>query len=1190
MHTFSAAQLGNRSPRAAFMGALVVFLFAGAATSSTDFRDVADDSDRLNVLFLGDGGLHEPAVRLRDVARPMLDRGIELFYTEDLSGITLDELRRYDALMLYANYEGDIPPQFEEALLSYVAEGGGFVPVHSASANFPTSERYVRLLGGQFESHGTGVFRTRIAEPEHDLMQGFDGFESWDETYVHRNHNPENRTVLSYREDEPWTWVRTHGDGRVFYTAWGHDERTWRHAGFHDLLERGIRWAAGQDVRQALAARPISNPFTYDVLDVPYPPPHEARLAYEENVGPMDRQSNYPRYYKMQKPLSGEQAIERMIVPAGFRVELFAEEPQIVNPIAMTWDERGRLWVAESIEYPYPGEFWPDGGGKDRIVILEDTDDDGRADEVTEFASGLNIPTALTFAAGGVIVQQAPQTLFLKDTDGDDRADVREVLFEGWSQRDTHAGPSNIYYGLDNWIWGVLGYSGFDGVVGGEPHEFGMGVYRFKKDGSELEFLRRTNNNTWGLGFNEEGDAFASTANGNPSTYVPFAQRHYELVDGLDDSITESLAASARMIPLTNLFRQVDWVGAYTAGAGHGLYTARTYPEEYWNRIAFVTESTGGLIGEFILEDEGSSYEAPHPRNLVASDDEWFSPVAADVGPDGHVWFADWYNYINQHNAESDRQEPTPGNAYANPLRDRQHGRIYRIVYEDAPAEQMSLSGASPEDLVETLAHDNLLWRKHAQRLLVERGRTDVVPALLALAGDRSVDAVGLNAGVIHALWTLHGLAQLDGGNEDATAVAVASLEHPSPGVRRNAVKVLPKDRGATDAIVDAGLLEDDHPRVRREALIALADAPPSEAAGRAIYAMLGASENTDDRWIREAATLAASAHREGFLAAAEEAGHSRELLAELVADQEVVGLSFEEQTDDWTAPAWRGEVDLTYDPNGGRDGTGALRVQDDAVARWSGPAIPIKERTQYLISGWIRTDDLADESDRGGASIYLDGLQDRVDTPLLSGTNDWAYVEAQTSSSEDAEATLNVSVRGSGTAWFDDLVVKEVGRDPKTTRPGIVELIKGQEAGIAADGDGAPATGDGVDRILELKTVPDRMSFDRDTLRAVAGETVRLVFRNPDHMEHNALIIKPGTLQEVGEMADAMIASPTGRENDFVPNTSAVVASTPIVEAYETFELTFTLPDEPGEYMFVCTIPGHWRVMQGVFVVEPSA
>src|SRR5699024_6666195 len=150
------------------------------------------------------------------------------------------------------------------------------------------------------------------------------------------------------------------------------------------------------------------------------------------------------------------------------------------------------------------------------------------------------------------------------------------------------------------------------------------------------------------------------------------------------------LTESARVITLTNLFRQVDWVGAFTSASGHGVYTARKYPQKYWNKRAFVMDPTMQMVGEFILNKKKASYQAEYPRNLIASDDEWFSPIVAEVGPDGQIWMADWYNYIIQHNAESDRQEPTPGNAYANPLRDRQHGRIYRIVYKDTDASYRS--------------------------------------------------------------------------------------------------------------------------------------------------------------------------------------------------------------------------------------------------------------------------------------------------------------------------------------------------------------------------------------------------------------------------------------------------------------------------------------------------------------------
>src|SRR5262249_44731043 len=157
-------------------------------------------------------------------------------------------------------------------------------------------------------------------------------------------------------------------------------------------------------------------------------------------------------------------------LPGGFRAELFAAEPDILKPITMAWDHRGRLWIVESVDYP--NEKQPPGRGRDRIKICEDTDGDGKADKFTIFADDLSIPTSLAFSRGGVVVHQAPDTLFLKDNDGDDRADERRVLFTGWGVRDSHAGPSNLRYGLDNWLYGIVGYSAFRGTVGGESLDF----------------------------------------------------------------------------------------------------------------------------------------------------------------------------------------------------------------------------------------------------------------------------------------------------------------------------------------------------------------------------------------------------------------------------------------------------------------------------------------------------------------------------------------------------------------------------------------------------------------------------------------------------------------------------------------------------------------------------------------------
>src|SRR5262249_55002342 len=176
--------------------------------------------------------------------------------------------------------------------------------------------------------------------------------------------------------------------------------------------------------------------------------------------------------------------------------------------------------------------------------------------------------------------------------------------------------------------------------------------------------------------------------------------------------------------------------------------------------------------GAFVLTRDGSDFRSSNPFNLLASNDEWTAPIMSEVGPDGNVWVIDWYNFIVQHNPTPTGFKTGKGAAYESDLRDKKHGRIYRIVYDQTPKEKgapYTLADATPEKLVKTLKNDNLFWRRHAQRVLVERGKQDVLPALIALAKDQGVDEIGLNAGAIHALWTMHGLGALDGKHEEAT-------------------------------------------------------------------------------------------------------------------------------------------------------------------------------------------------------------------------------------------------------------------------------------------------------------------------------------------------------------------------------------------------------------------------------------
>jgi uncharacterized protein len=200
----------------------------------------------VKILFLGHHSEHHNSAKFEPmIATALASEGITFDYSETPDDLNASKLAQYDALMIYANHTSITPDQ-EKALLDFVAGGKAFLPIHSASFCFQNSPAYIALVGAQFLKHGTGEFTSEIVKPQHPVMAGLQPFEVWDETYVHAKHNTD-RMVLMERVDaagrEPWTWVRTHGKGRVFYTAYGHDERVWGHPMFHKLILNGIRWA-----------------------------------------------------------------------------------------------------------------------------------------------------------------------------------------------------------------------------------------------------------------------------------------------------------------------------------------------------------------------------------------------------------------------------------------------------------------------------------------------------------------------------------------------------------------------------------------------------------------------------------------------------------------------------------------------------------------------------------------------------------------------------------------------------------------------------------------------------------------------------------------------------------------------------------------------------------------------------------
>ena len=1143
---------------------LITLLLLTAAFAAPGFSSQAKaDDGPIRVLFLG----HESEHHNSNLYYPMLSRalGRDAIYFDYVTSVEealgdADYLGKFDALLLYANH-GRIEPQQWKNLKEYVEGGGGFVPVHCASWCFGNEPGFDKLVGGRFKSHQGAEFAAKIVKPDHPAMKDVKEFTAWDETYFHNNHNTENRTVLMVREampgdphtkPEPWTWVRTQGKGRVFYTASGHDQRVWGHSDFHQLIKSGILWSVGDKARKR-----------YDNFIAKRTP-----LKYEKR-GNIPNYERRPEPLQYQLPLSPEDSMKYTQVPVGFRMELFAAEPDVINPIYMAWDERGRLWVVETVDYP--NEFKDGRKGNDRIKICEDTDGDGKADKFTVFAEGFNIPTSMTFARGGIILAHAPEFYFLKDTDGDDKADVREVLFTGWGVGDTHAGPSNLRYGFDNWIYGTVGYARFTGSLGGKQHNFGMGVFRFKPDASDIEFLHQFNNNTWGLGFNAAGDVFGSTANNNPTFFggIPAT------VFGEDRQMSAKMIADSRSFhPITPNIRQVDAFNAYTAGCGHAFATSAAFPKKYRDRAAFICGPTGNLLGSYYITQKGAGYSAKNGFSFVASADEWFSPIVAEVGPDGHLWIADWYNFIIQHN-------PTPsigrggyaarngrGNAHINPNRDRQHGRIYRVVWEGAQKSKItSLANASPLQLVEALDNDNLFWRQTAQRLIVNDRTFDKDEAL-----QNRVLLPGV--GAIHALWALKGLDKI---NENTIKSA---LKNKDAAVRRNAVRALENKKTDEELLYNSSTLTDKDLLVRLSAIVKLAQFNENPVHKRAAGILSEDEINNKDEWLK-LALKAAGAEKANII------GYEK-------GPNLLQNASFESHNDqlptNWKIRTYSGNgTDVQHSIEQRnihiKTGKASLKIQSESGHDTSlFTTVKLNSGSTYAMSAWIKTQGVKGGH---GALLNIHELQHNGKSSAVKGDNDWKKVELVFESNQSGLFTLNCLFGGwgkaKGTAWFDDISLNEVKpildnniqKNDKTEIATIVKNIYKNDDYIFKD-----------KFKIKISTVKDKMMYDVKEFSVETGRLVSLQFVNKDLAPHNLLIVKPGKADEVSNLAISLAED--GPKKEWRPDTPLILWGSKMINQNQSDEIIFNAPD-PGIYPFICTYPGHSQMMRGIMKVKKS-
>jgi putative membrane-bound dehydrogenase-like protein len=532
--------------------------------------------------------------------------------------------------------------------------------------------------------------------------------------------------------------------------------------------------------------------------------------------------------------LQPAEALRTFSMPPGFRLELAASEPTIQDPIAIEWDAAGRMWALELPGYMRdinaPGELDPVG----RIVVLEDVDRDGVFEKRTVFADELVQPRALRLLDGGVLVGEPPDIWLMQDTDGDMRADRKDLVASGYGRQDTNVevNANGLLWALDNAIY--MAGTGADMYL------------RFSK--GRFEARPSISRGQWGVTQDDRGRVYR---NHNESALhvdlvpTPYFARHPGLLrtrgshEALSDPGGDVNAVwPARQTPGTNrayqhgILREDGTLAAFTAACAPTVYRGDRLPSELHGNV-FVAEPTANLISRLVLADDGSmlrARKAYERAEFLTSTDERFRPVNLSSGPDGTLYVVDMYRGIIQHRAYITEylRDQILARKLEQPIG---HGRIYRVVHETSTLDRetsgtlpagatrganLGFEGVPSDRLVKLLAHANGWWRDSAQQALVQRGDVSVVPALATAA--RTADDWRTR---LHALWTLDGLDAAD------AALVTAALEDPSSDVRIAAVR-----------IAERWLPEPDQPMTK---LVLARMADPDRAVRRQLAASLGA-------------------------------------------------------------------------------------------------------------------------------------------------------------------------------------------------------------------------------------------------------------------------------------------------------------------------------------------------------------
>jgi putative membrane-bound dehydrogenase-like protein len=777
-------------------------------------------------------------------------------------------------------------------------------------------------------------------------------------------------------------------------------------------------------------------------------------------------------------------AMAEFKVADGYAVNLFASEeqfPELRNPVQIAFDARGRLWAVTMPSFPHTV---PGLKPEDKIIVLEDTDRDGKADKLTTFAEGLDALDGVAFHHEGVIISEQPRHWLMNDTNGDGRADTRRELLRGIDMTDSHHGGMIAADPLGG-VWFC------DGVFHRSQLETPFGVHRgidsttYRHDlrtGRIVTEWQSITPNPWKITFDRWGNVFQMYG------------------DGL---VLDGLALTWTPLGGYHPFAYAETVG-YGKGSAAASISSLNFPDEYQQGMA-----SAALLGSYAVSltrfdlDQGMVRGSAR-LDLVSSQNAAFRPADLAFGMDGALYVSDFCSVIIGH-----AQHPM-----RDPHWDHTHGRIWRIVNTAKPlvTDWPQIQGASTEALLALLIHPQDLVREHVRIELRKGGQAALKELDAWIAAFAPSDPL-FDQAALETVFVAEGLGQtrpqlLSGLLKSKSALHRAAAVH---------VLRLQADRLPDVLAMFASVAKDPHPRVQMEVVDAVAHLRPTIPQVEQVISGLVSDHPTVRQMLSDLSQ------------------GTQPLKGRSVPVLEVVK---EAQLTQWLSVG---------------DGLYRTFVQSEV--------------TQSAVVG-VRYSFL---------DVSLNGVL------LLSQDNQWSSDQQVQMEFQPGLNILEIQFRKLGGEPPAIFLYDPLGQPLKRAQPANDTAML-QE--FAAMHDKAVAE---FGKVLRVQAVPNQMQFSPKELRVTTGSKVRIVFDNPDLMLHNLVLIAPGSTDEIGNLADQLAAEPDGMAQGYVPASPKILYATNLISPHEKAELVFTVPDEPGEYPYICTFPGHWRIMRGILFVESA-